>query len=53
MMRGSPVGGEFSKGEVREYTRVFLGEVRNGRAINKLIEDLLFMVIEHLEESGG
>lgn len=52
-MRGSPVGDEFSEREAREYIRVFLGEARNDRARDKLIEDLLFMVIEHLAEKEG
>lgn len=53
LMRGSPVGVDFSEKEVREYTRVFLRETRSDEAWMMLIEDLIFMINEHLAEKEG
>lgn len=52
LMRGCPVGEEFSEKEVREYIKVFFGEAKNERVRRVLIEDLLFMIIDHLAEGG-
>jgi len=53
LMRGHPIGVEFSEREVRESVRLMLGSTRNDDARRILIEDLLLMVIEHLAESEG
>ena len=52
-MRGSPVGVEFSEREVRESGRILLDNTRNDEARRRILEGLLFMVIEHLVEKEG
>ena len=52
-MRGSPCGVEFSEREVRESARILLDNTRNDEARRRILENLLFMVIEHLAEKEG
>ena len=53
LMRGHPVGVEFSEREVRESVRLMLESTRNDEARRNINEDLLLMVIEHLGEKEG
>ncbi len=52
-MHGCPVGVEFSEREVRECARILLDNTRNDEARRRILEGILFMVIEHLAEKEG